>query len=276
MSWDCHLHVFGDPLDWPPLPGSHYNPPESTFAMHAAHAAAAGVDRAVLVQPSVYGTDNRLLLAALAEPARDDRGIVVVAPDVPETALDRMHALGVRGVRFNCVSVAGNGLDALATLEPRLAARGWHAQIFVSAAQLGATLDATAGCSVPIVLDHLAGLAPGDPIPRALSRRLAAGRTWVKLSGFYRVARSVAPGQVASAASAYADCDELVGAFVRAAPERVVWGSDWPHTWFFEAGHGVPPAYPLTRAPLERVLAGDPRLREQVLTANPALLYTGR
>lgn len=222
MGWDCHVHVFNAAH---PVQGGHYRPAQHDLADIESLAQAHGVHHLVLVQPSVYGTDNTVLLQALAREPGRHRGVVVIDRDITDTELDRMHALGVRGVRFNLVSPVGNGLEGLTALAPRLRERGWHVQWYARAEQLATIATLHEGIGLTAVLDHLAGLGaaipPSDPAWAAL-RHLAAQGAWVKLSGWYRL-QADAPYRQLS-------CNiQRVATEMR---ERLVWGSDWPHTAF--------------------------------------------
>ncbi|WP_088282664.1 amidohydrolase [Ideonella sp. A 288] len=232
QGWDAHVHVFD--ADAPARAG-HYRPAHRPLAEIEATAAALGVHHLVLVQPSVYGTDNGVLLRALAaEPGRH-RGVVVIDDAIGDDALDTMHAAGVRGARLNLVSPVGEDTDParrFATLAPRLRARGWHLQWYVAPQQLPQVAALHQGSGVTCVLDHLAGmrakLDADDPAWAAL-HSLAAQGAWVKLSGWYRLG-AVAP---------YAELLPLVRRVAALFGERLVWGSDWPHTAF--APTALPP-----------------------------------
>jgi len=222
MGWDCHVHVFDAAH---PVQDGHYRPAQHDLADIETLAQAHGVQHLVLVQPSVYGTDNTVLLQALACTPGRHRGVVVIDRDITDAELDRMHALGVRGVRFNLVSPVGNGHEGLAALAPRLRERGWHVQWYASADQLATIAALHEGTGLTAVLDHLAGLgatvSTDDPAWEAL-RALAAQGAWVKMSGWYRL-------------NASAPYDALRTRILRVASEmqeRLVWGSDWPHTAF--------------------------------------------
>nr|WP_157268168.1 amidohydrolase family protein [Azohydromonas aeria] len=245
-GWDCHVHVFDAAA---PVQPGHYRPAHRPLADIEALAGAHGVRHLVLVQPSVYGCDNGVMLRALREASGRHRGVAVVEADVGDAALDELHAAGVRGIRFNLVSPVGHqgdAGDALRALAPRLRVRGWHVQWYARAADLArlAVLQDEAG--VPFVLDHLAGLHAAlpatDPAWRAAAA-LAAGGAWIKLSGWYRL-QAVAP--YAALEPAIARAAELFGT-------RTLWGSDWPHTSFSPEAL---PAYESTLAPVRRAL-GD-------------------
>ncbi len=256
-GWDCHVHVF-DPTH--PAQAGHYRPVLRDLPEIERTAAALGVGHLVLVQPSVYGTDNGLILRALAREPGRHRGIVVVDTDISDAELNTMHRLGVRGVRFNLVSPVGNDPEAFRVLAPRLKARGWHVQWYARADQMAAIADLHEGSGLTAVLDHLAGLHPdigaADPAWTAL-QRLAAQGAWVKLSGWYRL-RSVAP---------YESMHEPIRRVAQLMGEHLVWGSDWPHTAF---DHDALPPYKSVWQPVVQAL-GESRAAA-VCTAG-ALLY---
>jgi predicted TIM-barrel fold metal-dependent hydrolase len=224
-GWDAHVHVF-DALA-PVLPG-HYRPVHRPLADIEALAAGHQVGHLVLVQPSVYGTDNSVLLQALRQQPGRHRGVVVVDADVSDSALDDMHALGVRGIRFNLVSPVGNAggeARSFAALAPRLRARGWHVQWYAGPADLVQIARLHEGSGLTCVLDHLAGLHTGlagdDPAWSAL-QTLSAQGAWVKLSGWYRL-QAVAP---------WTPLDDSIRRVAAQFEGRMVWASDWPHTAF--------------------------------------------
>ena len=259
-GWDCHIHVFDDR----PVAG-HYAPPPSTLSTIEAIASGLDVRRFVLIQPSVYGTDNALLLDTLRASGGRHRGVVVVDAEVDESELQAMHALGVRGVRFNLVSPVGNSEAAFLALAPRLREMGWHAQWHAKPMHLSmiAALHERAG--VTAVLDHLAGFTPrvgsDDAVWNDL-RRVAGQGGWVKVSGLYRL-ESVAP---------FADLHGLVAQVSAMFTDRCVWGSDWPHTFFHEPPRQQPvPDYGVTWAALPLALGRE--RAEEVLRVHPGRLY---
>lgn len=241
-GWDCHVHVF-DP--GAPVLAGHYQPPSRSLASIEALAAAHGIGHLVLVQPSVYGTDNQVLLRALQQRPGRHRGVVVVDATIREADLEAMHALGVRGVRFNLVSPVGNGLQAWPTLVPRLKALGWHVQWYAPAQDLQMVLDLHHDTGLPCVLDHLAGLHAELPVTDAAWEPLtglAALGAWIKLSGWYRL-RADAP---------YSALHGHVQRVAALFGERMVWGSDWPHTAFSPDGA---PSYASQWQPVSEALS---------------------
>ncbi len=224
-GWDCHVHVFDAAA---PSRAGHYRPVDRPLAQIEGIAHEHGVRHLVLVQPSVYGTDNTVLLAALAlEPGRH-RGVAVVSDDVADAELDEMHAAGVRGVRLNLVSPVGEGVDParrFAVLARRVQRLGWHLQWYTNAAQLPRIAELHLASDVTCVLDHLAGfgaqVADDHPAWRA-AEMLAARGAWLKLSGWYRL----------DAHAPYASLVPRIRRLADLFADRMVWGSDWPHTKF--------------------------------------------
>lgn len=278
---DTHLHVFGPPERYPLRPGLTAAPWEATWRAYRRVAARLGLGRAVFVQPSLYGTDNLCLLDAL-EDAGPDRARGVVQVDAPaDGELDRWHALGVRGLRVNCFPlttarhVVGSPMvpqpgwaDALLPRLARQAAMarelGWHLDLLAPGWLVAELLPVLRELPVDFVLAHLgmfpAQDGPGQPGFRALLDLMgdsAGRRCWVKLSGAYRI----------SDTQGFADVAPMARALVAAAPDRVLWGSDYPHLSFTDeiATHDM-------MTVLSRMVP-DPAGRTRVLEANPAVLY---
>jgi predicted TIM-barrel fold metal-dependent hydrolase len=227
-----------------------------------------GVERAVLVQPSVYGTDNAALLDALAAAGPRVRGVAVVGDDAGEADLERMHRAGVRGVRCNVVDVPPDEkgklpLEQLTRLARKIERFGWHIELLLHVDEFPDFDRAFADFPVPVVIGHLGymktdrGLeAPGF---QALLRSMRDGRCWVKLTGPYRISTQPFP---------HRDVTPFAHALLDAAPGRLVWGTDWPHVMV------------KGRMPNDGDLCDllsdwvpDPALRQRVLVDNPAALY---
>ena len=264
LAYDSHMHIF-DPR-FAPSPHWKRTPPDAPVAAYRRLQQRLGTQRTVVVTPSTYGTDNACTLDALDQLGDGARGVAVVAQDVGDAELDRLHARRVRGLRVNFVTPQSWGETTpqmLATLA-RKAARLplWHIQVFMHPEQIVALESVLAALPVPLVIDHLGRIDP-DGWPSAdgygaLRRLLDGGNTWVKLSGAYM--RSTAP--------AYADTLVLAQVLVRAAPERLVWGSDWPHT---TAAPGTVNDADLVD--LLRAWAGSDAAMDRILVDNPARLY---
>lgn len=267
---DAHAHVFG-PYDRFPFAGpSNYPPPLALLDVYLEMLDKIGADRGVLVQPAPYETDTGALTDALRRAGGRARGIGVATEQVSDTALAVMHEAGVRGLRFvemrdpysggrykGCV-----GVDQLKKLATRMAAFGWHAQLWARCADLAALLPGLIGLPVPLVLDHMAcfDLARGvtDPDFEALIALLREGRIWVKLS----VCRN------SKAYPDYEDARPFHDALIRANPDRLLWGSDWP---FVRMGDLAPDVGHLLD--IFHAWVGDAELRRKILVDNPAALY---
>jgi predicted TIM-barrel fold metal-dependent hydrolase len=258
-GWDCHVHVFDAAA--PALAG-HYSPATRSLQQIEALAAAQGVGRLVLVQPSVYGQDHQVLLRALRSKPGRHRGVAVLEPAVADAELDALHQAGVRGLRMNRVSPVGQRGDpapALRALAPRLRERGWHVQWYLRSDELALLPPLQAETGLCFVLDHLAGIEAGTPLTAAAWQHLAtlaAGGAWVKLSGWYRL----------GAALPYAGLHEHIRRVTGLFGPRLVWGSDWPHTGLDDA-----PPYAAMWTPVAEALqaARAAQLRDD----SPARLY---
>ena len=274
---DCHMHVFGAPGSYALPEVRSYTPREASLASWRRAAEAVGLRRLVIVQPSVYGSDNSCTLNALRAAGAQARGIAQIGPATSDAELASLHAAGVRGIRLNPKSVGANDASALqgliADAARRIAPLGWHIQIYAPLALATEVAGAIREAPVPVVLDHMGGTRAddGEAALRPLLDLLAAGRCWVKLSGAYRVSRQ---------ADGFRDATPIARALIRANPDHCVWGTDWPHT----AHHA---GTPRTEAPpiefraldladlLERMAeaAEDQATLTQILAANPARLY---
>jgi predicted TIM-barrel fold metal-dependent hydrolase len=221
------------------------------------------MERAVLVQPSVYGTDNRCLLEALAGHRNRLRGIAALSPGVSDAEFERIAHIGVRGLRYNLVYKSGVRLDDLETLARRIEPLDWHLELLVNPAELPKLAPRLIDLPVDFVIEAM-GYAPAaggvdQPAFKALLRLLRSGRCWVKLSGVYRIS-SVPP--------TFRDAEPLVQALIETDPTRIVWGTGWPHPDHY----GMIP----NDGDLLDLLGDwvpDERLRHLILVDNPARLY---
>ena len=262
LSCDCHFHIFG-PFDRYPLSeGRTYSPPPALVPAYLALAETVGLQRMVVVQASIYGTDNAVTLDAIAQfGLHRARGIAVIDDSFDDTALRRLQDQGIRGVRFNMVSGNGTPQDQLISLARRVAPLGWHIQIYADGAKMLEIGPLLATLPVEVVIDHCGGvkaaLGVQHPQFQALLRLMDSGRAWMKLSS-YRASSIGAP---------YADVAANVKALAAAAPDRCVWGTDWPHSQMDPA----PEAGGLLDQFFEWV--PDAAVRQKVLVDNPARLY---
>jgi 2-pyrone-4,6-dicarboxylate lactonase len=261
---DVHAHVMTGQDGG--VPGAAYAPFEAPVERFLTHLDGLDLARGVLVTPSAYGAANEVLCAALAAAPDRLRGVAVVGPDAGEDELTALAAAGVRACRVQDRFAGGTPVTALPALQERIAGLGWHVEVWTDPREHAALLRTAAGRG-RIVLDHL-GLLPapsaGEPDPALplLRDLLAAGDVWVTLSGAYRLV----PGR--TEAEAAPALRERVEAVLAAAPDRVVWGTDWPYV--------APPGPAPTPADHRAVLATwlpDADLRRRVLVDNPARLY---
>jgi predicted TIM-barrel fold metal-dependent hydrolase len=276
---DCHMHVFG-PFDRFPLAAERaYNVAEAPLAAHERMKAQVGLERTVFVQASGHGTDNRAMLAALAEIGARGRGVAVVAPPTPLADLQRMHKAGVRGVRLNLYTFAerhvGEPAALLRSYERLIAPLGWHLQLFCEPATLSALAPSIERCSVPVVIDHMgmpdAALGLDQPVFQSVLHLVSTGRTWVKLAGADRITRST---------GRFADAIPFMRALAEAAPRQLLWGTDWPNLGFHARQQVRDDALlahrELDAGELLDVLIAavpDPGTRAAILAHNPERLY---
>jgi 2-pyrone-4,6-dicarboxylate lactonase len=271
---DSHTHVFGPYARYPLAADRSYTPPENDGRSLLKQLDALGLARCVMVTASAYGDDNRAMLDALGAAPDRLRGVAVLSEGVTEADLDAMTEAGVRGVRVNLFRREGHqvyrngmGLEVLQMLAPRLRARGWHLQAWLHAPDFPDLWPQLSACGMPVVIDHMGRMSTvrgvDDPGFALLVRLVAEGRVWCKISGADRLTEEGPP---------YRDVDPFAAALIGANPERLVWGSDWPHINYFggTSDRGVPSDKDLLRT-LQRWT--DDSTRRRILVDNPAALY---
>lgn len=275
---DCHTHVFGPAASYPFSPGRTYTPGDASVQDLLALHALLGMQRVVIVHPSPYGMDNRCSVDAIRMLGARARGVAVIGEAAPAAELRELHEAGMRGVRVN--------LETFGPIDPeeawrRLAATarlvapfGWHVQIYTNLALIAAVGDRLLTLPTPLVIDHfgraVAANGTGQPGFDRLLGLLTSGKAYVKLSGAHRISQR--PG--------YTDAAPIAQALIAANPERLVWGTDWPHP-------GARPGQPRSLdeiepfhaeddgAALDRLAewAGDAATLTRILVDNPARLY---
>jgi len=260
---DCHMHVFGPEKTYPYTPDRGYTPPDALVPKYLEVAEALGLKRAVVVQASVYGSDNERTASAVEELGLDRaRGIAMVEAGVDRATLQRLDQRGIRGTRFITTIKGGPTIDNLPGVAAKVAEFGWHIEMYVPRKLWQGLFPVLAELPVPVVFDHMGGL-PGnvdenDPDMKGLLKLLESGRCWVKLCG-YRASLTGHP---------YADVAPLGRRYVRHALDRCVWGTDWPHTTI--------DGYMPDDGDLMDLLAQwvpDEAQRRKILVDNPARLY---
>lgn len=260
---DCHHHIYDG--RFPIAPSASLKPGDAKPADYRALQKRIGTTRDVVVQPSTYGTDNSCTLDGMAQLGPTARGVAVVDTSVSDAELQRLHGLGIRGIRFNLVQAGATTVEMLEPLSRRVNALGWHVQIHQLADGIVKMDDVLQKVASPIVFDHM-GRIPKDvgtnhPAYAVIAKLIDKGRTWVKISGAYMDTKVGPP--------TYADSTKLAQAFVKLAPQRMVWGSDWPHPT--EKADDKPNDAILADLLLE--WAPDEATRNRILVDNPATLY---
>ena len=275
---DCHVHVFGDARRFPFAASRTYTPESASAAELLAMHRALRIGRAVIVQPSVYGTDNSCTLDAMKQYSSGARGIAVLPDAIPSTMLDDMQRAGIRGVRINLGLAKETSLaDARHRLKSaieQIQGPKWHVQIYAALPVVAGLSDLVLASPVPVVFDHFGGAKAAAGLRQPgfdkLLQLVESGKAYVKISAAYRAS---------SSAPDYPELAPLAHALIAANPQRILWGSDWPHP---DTGTGRRPGdvSPLLRVDdggllnLLALWAPDTTLRKTILVDNPASLYT--
>jgi len=260
LACDCHVHVFGPFARYPLDAARKYTPEEAPLGDYLKVAGALGTGRVVLVQPSVYGVDNACQRDAIAALEERARGVAVIDDAVSGDELGELNGAGFVGARINALRAAD--LDAMERVAARVADLGWHLQLHVEGAVLPQIAGRLLELPTEFVVDHFGRIDARQgleqPAFQALCRLLDSGRCWVKLSAPYRLDLDGAP---------YRKVEPFARELVRRNPQRLVWGSDWPHPDV--------PVMPEDRDLLEVLLdwVPDEKVRDRILVDNPAQLY---
>lgn len=268
-SWDCHIHLFGPAAQFPFSPQSPYVSDDALPEHYLALQDVLGLERAVVVSGGGYGTDYRHLKWVLERFGERLRGVMLARPDLASEELALLDRLGVRGVRM-FGAPAGHEWDHLPRIDARLAAKageiGWHVQYHsVTRDDIAAASDRLLGLPCRVVVDHFGMFDPREDLDQpgfaAILRMLDSGRVWIKLSGPMRAAREEE--------FPYPSMTRFARALVAHAPERMLWGSDWPHVQM--NGRVMPNDGDLLDLLAEWV--PDDAVRSRILAVNPLELY---
>jgi predicted TIM-barrel fold metal-dependent hydrolase len=260
---DCHMHIYDS--RFPVAPTAKLRPADATVEDYRLLRKRIGTTRNVVVTPSTYGVDNSCTLDAIEKLGATARGVAVVDTSVTDAELRRLDSLGTRGIRFNLVQSGATTIDMLEPLSKRVNDLGWHVQIHILGDHIVEVADLLQRLPSPIVFDHMARIPEpagvDHPAFAFVLKLVDRGRTWVKLSSAYQDSKGGPP--------AYGDVGKVAKAYVSAAPERLVWASDWPH-----------PTEKADAKPDDAVLfdlladwAPDEAVRYRILVDNPAALY---
>jgi 2-pyrone-4,6-dicarboxylate lactonase len=265
-AWDCHAHVFGPPETYPFVEARSFTPPTATVRDWLRVLDTLGLARGVLVQGSAHGTDNRVTLDAIAASNGRALGVAVVGPDTTDAELAALHAGGMRGARLSSVVAGGPGLAVIDQVAARIRPLGWHLVVHVArSAELVGLLPHLLAAGLPLVIDHLGHALPeeGEDAPgiTTLLELLRLGH-WTKISALHRPSPGPAP---------WTDVKPLVRRVLRVRPDRVLWGTDWPHVNHYGA---MPNDGDLMDAFADWV--PETALQRAVLVDNPRHLYLAK
>jgi 2-pyrone-4,6-dicarboxylate lactonase len=263
-AWDIHVHVFGPPERYSHVEKPHYTLPDGTLAQYRRLMPQVGIERFVLVQPSYYGTDNSCLLDALIDVGDLARGVVMVEPDISDAELNRFHRCGVRAVRLDLFKRAREPLTAIKSYIMEAAARvgplDWHLQFYAPGYVVRDLIPFLRTLQIDFVIDHMGYMLEEDGLRSedfsALLDLLSSGHCYLKLSGAYRIAKH----------KGYEFVEPVAKAIVERAPERAVWGSDWPHISYPDRDTGELVSLLERWAPSESA-------RRKILVDNPKRLF---
>jgi D-galactarolactone isomerase len=264
-STDCHHHIYDS--HYPMAPYAVLKPNDALIPDYRLLQKRLGSTRNVIIQPSTYGVDNRLLVDALRQfGLKTTRGVAVVNTTVPDAELKELDAAGVRGIRFNMAPAGATTWDMVEPLTKRIVLMGWHIQIQASADDILERKDLWNRVPCQVVFDHLGHVLEPEgvkhPVFGMITDLLHKGKGWVKLSGFYNDTKIGPP--------TYADSVAVAAGYVKEAPERLVWGSDWPHPT--EKDNNKPDDAVLLDCFAKAV--PNAKVRKRILVDNAAKLYS--
>jgi 2-pyrone-4,6-dicarboxylate lactonase len=263
-AWDMHVHIFGPADRYSHVAKPHYTLPDGTLAQYRRLMPQLGIEKFVLVQPSYYGTDNACLLDTLVEVGDRARGVVMIDPDIGDAELDRFHRCGVRAVRLDLFKRAREPLAAIKSYVTETAARvrpwGWHLQFYAPGYVVRDLIHFFQTLPITFVIDHMGYMLEEDGLRSedfaALLDLLGCGHCYLKLSGAYRIAKQ----------RGYEFVEPVAKAIVERAPDRALWGSDWPHISYSDRDTGELLSLLGRWAPSESA-------RRKILVENPHRLF---
>ena len=265
LACDAHTHIFGPGDKYPYAPDRPYTPPDAGLDKFQALHEVLGISRAVIVNASVHGTDNRVALDAIAVSGGRYRAVANLDASITEKALGELHEGGFRGCRFNFVRHLGGvpDLRVFELLTAMIAPLGWHVDLHFDAIDLPDYAERLEKLPVPYTIDHIGRVKAADGLAQAPFRTLVAlmrrdEKCWVKLSGFERISAGGPP---------FHDAVPFAREIAETAPDRVLWGTDWPHPNV----KAMPNDGDLVD--LIPLFAPEPELQERILVANPARLF---
>ena len=272
-SCDTHFHIFGPPDNFPFAPARQYTPPAAPLEHYLNMSAAIGIERGVVVQPSVHGLDNAVTLDAIARSRGRFRGVGRVDDKASRSDLKKLHEGGIRGVRFNLLDrPRGNiALDVFDRVVEGIADFAWSVDLHIDPKNLLEHEKRLRALKLPVVFDHIARIDPAaglnQPAFQLLLDLLKGDRFWVKVSGADKICNARVdsyPGLP------YIEVIPFARAVIEAAPDRVIWGTDWPHSNIFVPGQTANDGDLID---LLCEFAPEEKVRKKILVDNPAVLY---
>jgi predicted TIM-barrel fold metal-dependent hydrolase len=272
-SCDTHFHAFGPPDKFGFAPGREYTPPAAPLEHYLSMLEVIGIERAMVVQPSVHGMDNSVTLDAIQRSGGRFLGVGRVDDQTSRTEMQRLHEGGIRGVRFNLLErPRGNvGPDVFDRVAQRIGEFGWSVDLHIDPKNLLAHEKRLRALPMPLVIDHIARIRPfeglAQPAFQLLLDLLKEGRVWVKVSGADKICNTTVHSYQGLP---YVEVVPFARAVIEAAPDRVLWGTDWPHSNNFAPGY-TPNDGDLLDLLLQ--FAPDEEVRRKILVDNPAALY---
>ena len=270
---DCHHHIFGAPNKVPLNSNRQYTPAEANLEQFLERNKVLGIHNSVVVQPSTYGVNNDFICEQVRALGEHGRGIAVTDLTTPEKDLENLNDAGYRGSRFNVAASGGTPISELGSVADRIKQFGWNIQIFMFVSKSMVELESQiAKLPVPVVIDHMGAPdlsvgGPEQPGFQALIDLLKGGNTYVKLCGAYRLDFTGNPWPAA---------DPFARALIKAAPERCVWGSDWPHPYCIEPDMKTLAPMPNDGDLFDKLMEWcdyDEALWKMILVDTPAKLY---
>lgn len=264
---DTHFHIYGPPHLYPYVEDRRSTPPAAPIGHYLNMARVLGIERGVLVQPNVHGFETAVVTDAIAQASGALRGVVNANPDLTEAGIAALHAGGVRGIRLNITHAHGKAFthDGFAAQIAKIAHLPWSVDLHCDLDSVVRHAEVLDRAALPVVLDHFArcdgAKGTDDPDFRVMADLAAAGNVWIKIGGADRLM---------GRGAAYADIVAMAHALIGRAPERIIWGTDWPHSAVWEPGK-----MPNDGDLLDMVAdyAPDEDMRRKILTDNPAALY---
>jgi 2-pyrone-4,6-dicarboxylate lactonase len=270
---DTHFHVFGPPEQFPYVSTHEYTPPAAPLEHYLKMIGAIGIERAVVVQPSVHGLDNSATLDAINKSAANFRGVGRIDDTTPKSELRRLHEGGIRGVRFNLLDrPRGNvKLDVLDRCVENIVELGWSVDLHIDMKNLLDQQQRIRSMPLPVIIDHIARVKPAEGLQQPgfqlLLDLLKLEHVWVKVSGADKICNTRVHDYFGLP---FIEVIPYAQAVIGAAPDRVIWGTDWPHSNNFAPGH-TPNDGDLVD--LLALFAPDPATRKKILVDNPVRLY---